>query len=611
MNRRTHRSFCIALVVLAQGLGIFPWLGHAQPVVGGKGFKYTEYYTNKPTQLKFLLEGARGQRLPDGRIQVDDAKYQSYHVTSEGELVVQAPRCLYDPGHRSISSAGPLHMRTADGKFSIDGEGFLWQQTNSTLQVSNRVHTIIHPEQIDQPGATMTTDAATEQAPGINIFSDQFEYAMNTGRGVYEGNVRVTGTNLTSTAGKLTVQLSVADRRLQTLTAEQNVIIDYEKIHATAGQAYYTADKGLVQLTNEPAWRMEQRDGNGDELVFDQTNKVFRANGHARLKMPAQSMGASGFLSQPGRNATNTVAATNHFVEVLCDNYELRTNLAVFRQDVKVTDRLGDRLKGEMSCGVMTLTISGTNELQKMVAEHKVVIGQEDKQFTGEHAEYTGTNGMLDLTGNPGWRAGLREGSGDLVRAHLAQEEMLVRGNAVMKLPASELGHSAVTAMGKSKGGERKTATNEFANVYCEQYFLTLESALFQGGVRVEHPQMKWTCEEITMLSPPALGKAGRVMIAEPAVAFDLTDDQGRAFHGAGDRAVYTHRITATQTNDIMELTGNPATLVGTNIIGRNKVITLDLTHHKLLAPGKYYLWGAAPAATATALPSLKVKSTK
>ena len=116
---------------------------------------------------------------------------------------------------------------------------------------------------------------------------------------------------------------------------------------------------------------------------------------------------------------------------------------------MRVSDRLGEQLQGEMSCGLMTLTLAGTNELQKMLAEHQVVIAQQDRQFTAEKAEYTGTNGVLDLTGNPAWRAGLREGKGDRMRVNLAREEMLVSGNAVMKLPAAELGQSAFTALGK------------------------------------------------------------------------------------------------------------------------------------------------------------------
>ena len=107
-----------------------------------------------------------------------------------------------------------------------------------------------------------------------------------------------------------------------------------------------------------------------------------------------------------------SLPATNQFVEILCDNYELRTNLAVFRQHVRVSDRLGDQLQGEMSCGLMTLTFSGTNELQKMVAEHRVVIAQEDRQFTAEtgrvhrHQRPAGLDREPRLAGRPARREG-------------------------------------------------------------------------------------------------------------------------------------------------------------------------------------------------------------
>ena len=87
--------------------------------------------------------------------------------------------------------------------------------------------------------------ARRSRLPGIDIFSDQFEYAEHSGLGVYQGNVRVAGTNLTSTAGKMTIVLSAAERRLQTLTAEQNVIIDYEKIHATGERGILLGGYGL------------------------------------------------------------------------------------------------------------------------------------------------------------------------------------------------------------------------------------------------------------------------------------------------------------------------------------------------------------------------------
>jgi lipopolysaccharide export system protein LptA len=600
MNRSTHPCGCVALVVLALGLALFPLLGHAQPIGTVLGFKIPEYYPPPhDTQMKSMLEGARAERQPDGRYLVTEAKWRTFRVTGEGELAVAAPQCFYDQSQRTVSSAGPLHVQTGDGKFSIEGEGFLYRQTNSTLVVSNRVHTILHGELLGPQPASTRTNTPAEEAPGIHLFSDQFDYAEESGLGVYQGNVRVAGTNLASTSDRLTIMMPVAERRLQSLMAETNVVIDYETIHATGEQAFYSADTGLIRLSGQPrpTWRIEEKAGSGDELVFDRTNRVFTASGHARLKMPAQSMGAAGFLAQPAAASAASPAPTNQFVDIQCDNYVLRTNLAVFRDQVRVSERLGDQLQGEMTCRLMTLTFTGTNEFQKMVAEDQVVITREDKQFEAARAEYTGANNLLDLTGNPGWRAGSRKGKGDWVRVNLAREEMLVRGNAFIEMPASELGQSALSEMGTSKQGESKRENTALARIFSEEYLLVPEQALFRGGVRIEHPQMKWTCEELTLLSPPELGKTGRMLIAEPAVVFDLLDDQGRTFHGTGQRAVCTRRVTATLTNDLMVLTGQPAMVQATNVVGRNSIITLDLTSHKLMAPGKYSLRGTLPPA--------------
>ena len=550
--------------------------------------------------MKSMLEGSGAERQPDGRVLVTNAKRQTFLVNGDVELTVEAPQCLYDPAMRTISSSGPLLAKSGDGKFSIEGEGFLARQTNSILVVSNRVHTVLRPEGLNPPTATTRTNAPAAAAPGINIFSDQFEYSEKSGVGVYQGNVRVTGTNLVGTAARLTVVLPLAEHRLESLLAETNVIVDYENIHATGARATYSADTGLVHMTGQPTWRIEDRDGSGDELVFDRTNRIFQANGHARLTMLARSMGASGFLAPPVSASAPARPLTNEFVEVLCGNYVLRTNLAVFHDQVRVSDRLAGQLRGQMTCGLMTLTITGTNELQKMVAEHNVVIAQTDSQFTADNAVYTATNGLLDLTGNPAWRAGTREGKGDLVRANPAREEMFVRGNAVMKLPAAEVGQTTFTGLGKPQPAKSKGGTNEFAQIFSDVYLLTTNAALFRGHVRIEHPQLKETCEVLTMLSLPELGQDGRMIIAEPSVVFDVVDDQGRSFHGTGQKAVLTHSLTTTYTNDVMKLTGQPAMLETTNVVGRNNIITLDLASHTLTAPGKYNLRGTLPPGTST-----------
>lgn len=598
MNQRTHARFPLWLAALAAGLALLAWSGRAQPVVRGEVLKLAEYHdAPHETQMKSLLEGNRAQRQPDGRIVVTQAKCQTFSETGRGELIVEAPECVYDPKQRSINSAGPLKVQTADGRLAVEGEGFTWQQTNSTLLISNRVHTRLRPELFRPPPASPLTNPPARATPAMDIFSDRFEYAQTLGKGVYQGNVRVTGTNLNATAGKLTLLLPLAEHRLQSLTAEEHVVVDYEKVHATGQWAFYSADTDLIRLKGQPTWRIEQREGGGDELVFDRTNKVFLAKGHARLQMPGAGMGSASFLSRASSASPSVPPPTNQVLEVLCDSYELRTNVAVFRDRVRVSDRLGDQQQGQMTCGRMTLTFVGTNELQKLVAEQEVVIARADGRFTAARADFTASDNLLELTGNPAWQVGSREGKGDWMRVNPAREELLVQGNALMKLPAGEVGQAALTGAGAPKpGGVRQDAPG-FAQIDSQEYLLTARTVLFQGGVRIEHPQMKWACDKLSMTSPPELGKDGRRMIAEPAVVFDLLDDQGNPFHGTGKKAVYTRRVAAALTNDLVELTGTPATVATTNIVIRNDVIVLDISSHKLATPGKFNFRGTLPDA--------------
>ena len=110
------------------------------------------------------------------------------------------------------------------------------------------------------------------------------------------------------------------------------------------------------------------------------------------------------------------------------------------------------------------------------------------------------------------------------------------------------------------------------------------------------------------MLSTPELGKEGRIVIAEPDVVFEAVDEQGRKLHGTGDKAVLTHRVTPTLTNDLIVLTGRPAVVQTTNVIGRNQTITLDMSRHTFVTPGKYSAWGPVPEGVMARLRSSRLK---
>src|SRR5439155_27212100 len=97
-------------------------------------------------------------------------------------MSVEAPQCVYDSSNHIINSSGPLRAQTSDGKFLIEGEGFLWQQTNTSLTISNRVHTIIHQDLLHSDrGESKPSSAADPKS--MEIFSHTFSYSTNSGLG--------------------------------------------------------------------------------------------------------------------------------------------------------------------------------------------------------------------------------------------------------------------------------------------------------------------------------------------------------------------------------------------------------------------------------------------
>ena len=135
-------------------------------------------------------------------------------------------------------------------------------------------------------------------------------------------------------------------------------------------------------MSSHATWQEGQREGRGEELLIDQTNKILRANGNAFLKMPGQNREQSGWLARQPAPGTNSFIATNQFITIQSAAYELRTNSSVFRQHVLAEERVGEQVLGQISCELMRLNYTGSNELQEIMAEQNVTIQREDQAFT-------------------------------------------------------------------------------------------------------------------------------------------------------------------------------------------------------------------------------------
>lgn len=142
MNLRTAT---IAITASAALVSLFAD-SRAQSVPAGHatGFTSNTYYEPPhETQVKMRLSGVDALPLPGGLLDIKQLRIETFSEDGKPEAIVSAPQCTYAPMEGLASSSGHLELQTADGRMHTEGDGFLWQQADNSLTISNNVHTVI------------------------------------------------------------------------------------------------------------------------------------------------------------------------------------------------------------------------------------------------------------------------------------------------------------------------------------------------------------------------------------------------------------------------------------------------------------------------------------
>jgi hypothetical protein len=107
-------------------------------------FSSVEYFeAPHQQQMKSRLSGAEAQPLAGGLLSIKQLKLETFNTNGSPAMVVEAPECVYDTLNGTANSPGYLQLRTFDGNFRVEGEGFLWRQNEHSLTISNQVQTVI------------------------------------------------------------------------------------------------------------------------------------------------------------------------------------------------------------------------------------------------------------------------------------------------------------------------------------------------------------------------------------------------------------------------------------------------------------------------------------
>ena len=115
----------------------------------------------------------------------------------------------------------------------------------------------------------------------------------------------------------------------------------------------------------------------------------------------------------------------------------------------------------------------------------------------------------------------------------------------------------AVTAaMAQTTASE--TQTNKPTEIFSDSadFDLKTQGVIYRGHVRVTDPQMKLTCDTMTVRTAPEGGHIESI-VAEGDVVVDIAN-QGQTNHATGNKLVYTYKVESSVTNDTAVLTGDP-----------------------------------------------------
>jgi lipopolysaccharide transport protein LptA len=493
-----HRAVLIESRILIGALivQLFVTLAYGQQQTVVKGFRFAEpYEPPHQNQTKYLLTGAEGRALRDGKVLLKNFRLETFAKTGERQAIGSSPECIYDTVNRLVNSAGPMQMQTADGKFFIQGEGFLLRQTNLSMVISNKVETTLHNDLLTaqtsrtkSEGGTGPNVTVAPAAPIVNtnappptnqitkVFSDHADFSSVSNLAIYSGNVRVVDSQMDLTCEVMTLRRSTNDS-LESIVAETNVVIigKQDKSRATGNKAVYIVnpEKETVELSGQAHWQDGLREVKADTFIFDRKDNTVRAEPNAYLKLPRAALDQTGPLS-PKSVATDNPAGTNEFIEI--------------------TSQL------------LLMQLPTTNRPSRiMIAETNVVIlSPSDKsRATGDQAVYTEADGTFTLSGKAMWTSDQRSMSGNTLTFDTNQI-FTARSNAYLRLPLTAFGKSSLLSAGAADSTNSTAFTNQFIEVFSDDCDYRDGLLTFRENVRgnfLEGEAMKgWmTCGQLTV----------------------------------------------------------------------------------------------------------------
>jgi len=164
MTRKMIQCLMVASLAIAMARSL---LAHGQiPQTTSKSdlvrdFILPDYYpsSNGVRRLKTRVVGAEARLLSNGVFALKEPRLESYREDGVTlEWVAVSPECTVNMKTKLVRGNTNMFFHTADEQLFLTGTGFLWQQTNSVLILSNETRTWIDKQAMTNSQTKLATN---------------------------------------------------------------------------------------------------------------------------------------------------------------------------------------------------------------------------------------------------------------------------------------------------------------------------------------------------------------------------------------------------------------------------------------------------------------------
>jgi lipopolysaccharide transport protein LptA len=526
---------------------------HAQPKIAGKisgGFQAPTSTDEKGR--RHVLKGTSAEPRGPNLYELTDPRVTSFNADDSPEMFIEAPRCFYQMRANNAYSDSSLSVRTADGRFSIQGVGWKWEPSAAELTISNQVVALV------QKSALATNLVAGGSNAPVRITANRLEQLGEKAR--FIGGVMVQDGNDRLTCDELEIVFEKPDG-LRTIEAIGNVELARENATVKSGRAIYDLKENEIRISDAPSWSSEQREGSAKMLILNRNENTLVAEGEVYMRLPLTNVAASASSS-----------ATNRFLEVWSEKFlfeEARSNRlarARYGGGVKVVHPEASIASSELS-----VSFNATNRIERIIADQEVVVRSRGSEAYGERAEYDLATEKIALSGMPHWKVEESTGKSELLLFYPRTEELMALRNVEMVVP----GRSVGTLFAVNVKTNETFSTNAPMTIRAESFSRGTNVAVFHENVEISDARGKMSCELVTIVSA-GTNEVQRI-IAEGGVRLEQP-----GLEATGSRAEYD------AATGLVHLTGEPM-LVSEGRSLRAEAFIIDRNRNTFsVSPGKF-----------------------